>query len=333
MQTSLRRLYLLILLALDSVDALQTPSSYRLDRAVQKVAVKLEEFGRSGNHPTLVIDGNNVRGIGKFQWNPIELQHRVSFVCGEFGIPRAVIVWDHGSCRFATAIQEQQQDVDVVIIFSGLSQRADDVIVKEAGNLVSSFSDNQWSSLAFVTNDGGLASRLRKKSLHQDATKQNKNMALVIDSTRFFHLLSRMEGEGGNSYFSSSKTCENGERLALAMERIQESFRQFAALQKIGYNPRREKTWERCVLAERMRRTFCSLDNIDGGGGGAFAKQYIKDLETRGYTNIASGRELGIPANDTVLAIPGSTRLDKKQKRLLTKYNRAREKGLLGGET
>ena len=79
-----------------------------------------------------------------------------------------------------------------------------------------------------------------------------------------------------------------------------------------------------------MRRAFCSLDDIQQGG--AFAKQYLQDLETRGYTNTTSSRLLDVQDN-SILAIPGSTRLDKRQNRLLTSYNRAREKWQLRGES
>jgi hypothetical protein len=325
---------LILLTSLDIGNSLQTPP-FRLDRAVQKAADKLVEFGQhQENHPTLVVDGNNVRGIANFEWNPVELQHRVSLFCQEFGIPRAVVVWDHGSCRFATAppANNKSQDVDMVIIFSGLSQRADDVMVKESRHLVSSFC-GEWSSLAFVTNDGGLTSRLRQTSLnHQKLSRQShqedastKQMPLIIDSTRFVELLSRISRD---DLFDSSKYEDDN--IWLSMHTVQESLRHFAKLQKLGYNPRREKTWERCVLAETMRRAFCSLDDIQQGG--AFAKQYMQDLETRDYANTTSSRLLDVQ-DDSILAIPGPTRLDKKQKRLLTRYNRAREKGQLGGES
>jgi hypothetical protein len=217
----------------------------------------------------------------------------------------------------------------MVIIFSGLSQRADDVMVKEARHLVSSFC-GEWSSLAFVTNDGGLTSRLRQTSMNHQSSRQShqedatKQMPLIIDSTRFVEVLSRISR---NDSLDSKYEDDN---IWLSMHTAQESLRHFATLQKLGYNPRREKTWERCVLAETMRRAFCSLDNIQQGG--AFAKQYMQDLATRGYTDTTSSRLLDVQ-DDSILAIPGSTRLDKRQKRLLTRYNRARQKGLFGGES
>ena len=65
---------LILLTTLDVGNSLQTPP-FRLDRAVQKAADKLVEFSQHQENPTLVVDGNNVRGIAKFEWNPIERQH------------------------------------------------------------------------------------------------------------------------------------------------------------------------------------------------------------------------------------------------------------------
>jgi hypothetical protein len=294
--------------------SLQSPASF--DRAVEKAADKFSHFSQQQENPTLMIDGNNVRGIAKFKWNPVELHNRVELFCQEYGISRSIIVWDHGSCKFA-APGSDQTDSGLVVLFSGLSQRADDVMVKESSHLVSAFYEKKhWSSLAFVTNDGGLAARLRRKA-QGPSREESAEMPLIMDSTRFVELLYRIDEDRLLSKYNHSDS--------LAMQAAQDSLRGFVKIQKVGYNSRREKTWERCVLAETLRRVFGqrSLDICNSDD--SFAMKYIQDLETRGYSNPS---RVGVSAGleESEVAFPGPSRLDKRERRLLGKYNMVRER-------
>jgi hypothetical protein len=320
-----RKWYLVFILLVElfltsSSWALQSNPS-RFERGVEKAVDKFHAFSQRHHNPTLFVDGNNVRGISKFEWDPIELQHRVSAFCQEFCIPRAVLVWDHGSCKFASPSTE----MDMVILFSGLSRRADDVMVSEACQLVSSSFCEEWSSLAFVTNDAGLVERLRSKSMNHSTKvsdyKDTTGMPLIIDSTRFVELLSRFD-----SGPIDSKTDDN---LAVAVKAAQASLRRFALIQKLGYNPRREKTWERCILAEALRRALTRSSPMGSHPTDSFSILYVQDLETRGYSNPSCEERNEKDDSATLTVVAGPPRLDKQQRRLLDRYNRALLKGKL----
>jgi hypothetical protein len=390
---------------------------------VDKASKKLFEFGTNTNskstsypHGILMVDGNNVRGIAKFQWSPVELSCRIAQLCHTYNISHHVIVWDHGLTRFAA-----MNAVNSVTLFSGLVHRADDILTQEARHIVELFQRRQpvddgsdhdtsfgWGpeQLCFVTNDGELQSRLRrvhergeKETNGRTTIKRKRNIAsasvkerpttsirtgpLILDSTGFVELLSSMDtttdswSEDQNpSYYYSSRT---NSVLGIAMDQAQESLKKFAQLQKTKYNPRREKTWERCILAEWLQRAYCqgepllqttiaALNNhptpqqafreleVRRSRTGldvplSFGTQYLQDLESRGFVTPSSDVSSAtlplslqnetttttIPLyktpiqseNDTWSSIPGPLRLDKREKRLLQKYNSALRKGLV----
>ena len=345
---------ILVLLSLNAIRGLQSAPSTRSswERKIQKAADKLYNFSQHYSNFTLMIDGNNVRGMANFKWNPIELQTRLMFLCQEFGISRAVLVWDHGSYPFATTALSQRHNhetaVEMVVIFSGLSQRADDVIVKEARHLSSLPSkitegghSLQYSKVAVITNDGGLASRLRRQNHYGFASSRGKGanttriesstIPVTIDSTRFVELLSRPTFS--NSYLLEQQIVglEDYTAILHEIDKAQKSLRQFCKVHQLAFNPRREKTWERCVLAETTRRAMSVEKGI---GGGNFAKQYLLDLEGRGYSNPIKLVEQSYSRDNGNLSnmiITGPTRLDKRQKKLLARYNKARVKGELEG--
>ena len=156
---------------------------------VQKVSQKLFEFGNGARHDDddtddeankpnvtrntkiLFIDGNNVRGISKFQtYNPVELTCHVEVLCHIYNIPNYVVVWDHGTYKYAT-IHNQDSARNIftgLTLFSGMTQRADDIIVQEVQRLLlhQGFDSNTSGfSCCVVTNDSGLQFRLRDVSL------------------------------------------------------------------------------------------------------------------------------------------------------------------------
>lgn len=282
-----------------------TPGSSSLDRAVKKASDNFAAFGKQEN-ATLLVDGNNVRGLFKFQWDLVELQNRISKFCNEYSIKRCVVVWDHGRCKFAATENHWEEDVDMVILFSGLAQRADDVMVKEGRHLLSTFCNGDWSSIAFVTNDGGLRQKLISQATR--LSSQQDSRPLLMDSTRFVELLSQQQSSDHHSEQNSSILLDT-----------KESLRKFSALQKIGYNTRREKTWERCILSEALLQCYCQQP-YDGLKSNQFSSSYMGQLMERGYCNPTSVEN----QNDKPFAVQGPSRLDRRQRRLLARYNKAR---------
>mmetsp|Transcript_28116 Transcript_28116/g.58430 ORF Transcript_28116/g.58430 Transcript_28116/m.58430 type:complete len:496 (-) Transcript_28116:1160-2647(-) len=310
--------------------------------------------GSSSDSPKVLwIDGNNVRGIGKFEWNAVELQHRVVVFCHELKIANAIVVWDHGSHRCAVSrkyvfgdtgneITLGDEDVaatgnnnnsdgafcvNLVVLFSGVRQRADDVLVRESKHLVaSSFPDDgepaakiDWSSQAFVTNDRELNYKLRRQSStsndpsirpsrrkrrgklgnygspptsaaadnpagSEEATPGGAENSehpggggsspdpLFCDSTGFLDLLCDLEHDTSNDNKNNTrvlleKLVTIDREASESIETASASLRECSKSQRRGYNPRREKTWERCVQAETLRRFFL-LDPSTGPGPG-----------------------------------------------------------------
>jgi hypothetical protein len=148
-------------------------------------------------------------------------------------------------------------------------------------------------------------SRESRESRTLQPTRTISGTPLVLDCTCFVELLSRVEDP---DTIDSSKAD-------LALNATQESLRRFAAKQRLGWNPRREKTWERCVLAETMRQSLCQqcVHNIDEA---TFASQYLQDLRDRGYAGVEEILQQPSPGE-----IGGPNRLDRRQRRLLGRYN------------
>lgn len=296
------------------ISSLATITSSRYERTLKEAGDKFKEFGKRKD-ALLIIDGNNVRGIARFEWNPVELTMKISKFCDWMGISRIILVWDHGRSKFAVVENELNRETksqDMVVLFSGTSQRADDVIVRESSFLASNFYNDDWSSLGFVTNDGGLKQRLIRRS----GSSCDKR-SLIMDSTRFVELLDQCEEVDAQN---SSKSA-----LSSSMKVTEKSLKKFAQLQRLGYNPRREKTWERCVLAETLIRTYSQDYNKNDQHPDGFAQQYIQCLPERDFLNPSTMQY----NSQTVNSILGPSRLDKRQKRLLARYNKAIHSGLV----
>ena len=358
-----------------------------------------DRFARwANNHPEqrgklqiLWIDGNNVRGVGKFEWNAVELQQRVVRFCHKYKIPNAVVVWDHGNDKSSYSMRysfEQPDDkspvahvadtgdgkqfcVNLLVLFSGLRQRADDVIVRESNHLVASSSQNDrkqdtkldWASLAFVTNDRDLNYKLRQQSTStphsirlsrrkrrdpgrkhdiMDRTKncdEKKNHKasvnpLFCDSTGFLNLLCELPIE----YDMDMRTIDTAASESINKAKL--SIRSCSQSQRRGYNPRREKTWERCVQAETFRRFLGEslvtkanqLSDVELPLGqedenAVFISTFLRKLQSeRGFPSIvhAAGNSANNRLGDPPVQFApflGPARLDKHQRRLLDRYN------------
>ena len=332
-------------------------------KAGQKAADKFARWTSSERPRILWVDGNNVRGIGKFEWNAVELQHRVARFCHKHKIENAVVVWDHGSVPFASSARYSFNDsgdleengnnvfcVDLMVLFSGLSQRADDVLVKESNHLIlSTFQEESplkmdWSSLAFVTNDRDLNFKLRRQSTpnppsirlsrrkrkdtgkvydastaaaassQETKTKASGN-PLFCDSTGFVELLCDLAGD------YDLKLSPSDGQASESIQAAKASIRECSKSQRRGYNPRREKTWERCVQAETLRRVLdkkTSLSSDADAEKASFIESYLQELHNaRGYSISGANESVENQASPFM----GPSRLDKHQRRLLARFN------------
>ena len=410
---------------------------------VKKVSQKLHDFGSSNRQSDdaddeeqqqqqsiLFIDGNNVRGISKFQtYSPIELTCHVEVLCQIYKIPTYVMVWDHGTYKYATIHnQEGARNISGITLFSGMTQRADDIIVQETQRLQHfGLGDGHPCGCCVVTNDSGLQFRLRNMDLigrlgdgssDEDSAieffnrrrgrskKKNNNVGeealstppssssqqqssallsplLIIDSTNFVELLSSIDENdaGSKSVFppgDTTSTSTDGRRkllsqslqsnddLVRAMKQVHDSMQEFSKhVQQqrksskslvYKYNPKREKTWERCIQAEMLQRAYIARPDTSGlqpprthdGADdeeqqqeetSSFGIKYLKDLESRGFycttttfpfiTNAdVHGDQVRLRTEPTTTtSIPGPVRLDKRQKRLLQRFNAALQQG------
>eukprot|EP00529_Nitzschia_sp_RCC80_P019928 CAMPEP_0113498426 /NCGR_PEP_ID=MMETSP0014_2-20120614/31172_1 /TAXON_ID=2857 /ORGANISM="Nitzschia sp." /LENGTH=419 /DNA_ID=CAMNT_0000392461 /DNA_START=10 /DNA_END=1265 /DNA_ORIENTATION=+ /assembly_acc=CAM_ASM_000159 len=169
----------------------------------------------------LWVDGNNVRGMNKFEWNMNELHTIVKQFCVEMDISCAIIVWDHGHepsmfsqttyCRYGGDDNSPtKKELDVAVLFSGLAQRADDVLVKESKYLLEQFFDDDdddgdgdgddhnegvnnndeggrtfdWSSFAFVTSDRELMFKLQRQAMSSESSSSLFHPLLSSRSVR-----------------------------------------------------------------------------------------------------------------------------------------------------
>jgi hypothetical protein len=330
--------------ALEQKHHQQHHRSDRFERGIYKMKRKFVDWSDEyGKDATLWVDGNNLRGMGKFEWTPFEVQEKVACFCCEYNITKTIIVWDHGTIPFACSRtlmtwKELENisnlDLDIVIIFSGLSKRADDVIIQESKRLVSSQNHGDGSSMAFVTSDRELNYQLYRQSVWQDFRECGndddtscdeclQSAPLFCDSTRFLELLRLLET---NLDWMEEDTSQEIESSLLD---VKQRISLFHKQQRRGYNPKREKTWERVVLAETFRRSLCIQDvvmtfSLQSTLHSTFTNAFLIDLQSRGYLTCSSMKNetLGIVGWLQYGDYHGPSRLDKQQRRSLTRFNR-----------
>ena len=264
-------------------------------RNLVKAAARLQSFAERNGTTLLLVDGNNLRGVAQ-DWDAVELQARVHTYCQKNGIHFSIVVWDHGSypCVLPTTATS-------LILFSGLRQRADEVLVQEAGRLT--------ASAAVVSDDVALIQRVQRTSA---ANRLNGECCITLDSTRFAELLRRQP---------DPMLSEREQQIQSELNHTKLQISKFKAQVRGGFRTRREVTWERVVLAETMRRW--SSVSVQGGilSMPSFLKKYRHDLEARGYHSFTSVT-IGNRAIVDPVAFVGPTRLERRQKRLLDRFNR-----------
>jgi hypothetical protein len=199
-----------------------------------------------------------------------------------------------------------------------------------------------WASIAFVTSDRELNYKLRNQVASESfrsalqnekyCTSINRVGSLLCDSKRFLELLKKVRKDSIHS-FDESLIDKDARKV---LQETNASFKYFASLQRQTYNPRREKTWERCIQAETFRRSLCRSFSFDISNNNQaqeiasfipnpFVTMYLEDLYSkREYSSPGDA----IAVDDAPCFIPfrGPARLDKKQRRLLERYNRLAKK-------
>jgi hypothetical protein len=311
----------------------------RLERGVIKMKTKFLEWSvKNGNDAILWVDGNNVRGMGQFEWTPLEVQNRVACFCLDHHITKTVIVWDHGTCPFVCSrtfpwkalhnINTSSFDLEMVILFSGLSNRADHVILQEFKRLVST-EMHAVRSMAFVTSDRELNFKLRRCRISCESVDETlcetsmHSTPLFCDSTRFLDLLRTSRTN------SDWMDDERNQAMESCILDVKQTISLFHKQQRRKYNPKREKTWERVVLTETFRRLLCREYIVTSFTRQSilhsnFSNALLSDLQSRGYltSNSTEKKTVNIVGAMHIGDYQGPSRLDKQQKRSLTRYNR-----------
>lgn len=295
-----------------STFALSSNSSSRFDRKLAKAVSKLDLFALRESPKILIVDGDNVRGTARFDWSHVEVQCRIDAYCRQLPIDYSVVVWDHGSCPFVSQVTPS-----CTALFSGLSKRADDVIVREVDRLLSIGKRELRgeASVVVVTNDKGLTGRLRGKVTEiAKAGETCPPMLLTMDSTRFTEILRNIDVE--------PFVTKRDQVLHKTMEDAKDLFYQYRTRLRGSFD-KRETTWERAVLAELLRRLLMQQQqqqNSQHLGQDTFVSQYLQDLESRGYYSVASFDPNSILQQSTNI-FHGPTRLDRRQKKAMAKFN------------
>jgi hypothetical protein len=329
----------------------------RLQRSLEQTRAKLQAFSstatthsnanaNTNSHTILVVDGNNVRGIGgKFEWSPVEWMDRLEGFCQAYNIHHLVTVWDHGPCPIVTANNHHNHNHTSLCLFSGLSQRGDDVMVQEARHWRDAYTttnntdhdnDNDFHNLCFVTNDNGLQGRLRRLGSDDSRKRVLKttNGPLILDATVILELVREMDNDTTNSNYNKDAlhVFHSDGALYQSVQRAQENLQTFSFQKKL--NLRREKTWQRCVLADAMVRGYIKHhdsetatmarpdddDDHDGAPKDGTTKRYMETAKQRGFQTVEQLSSMEEPTSTANVA--GSFRLDKKEKRMLKKYNK-----------
>lgn len=263
---------------------------------VAKAAAKLDSFAKQPRKKILLVDGSNLRGVSRLGWDHVELQSRIEAYCKFQAIDFSILVWDHGNSPFAIPTSDR-----LVCLFSGLSQRADDVLVKEVENLLL---QEPRICLAVITNDVGLTARIRKKvdMLSGEPPEASSKDHVTVDSSRFAEILS----------YQVSRFSLEEQIIRRQLQDIRDQINIFRAGLRHGLASRSEKTWERVVLAEILLRQLfeiygsCKADN--------FIEWYVQDLRARGFRTTTDGS----PASSIIFK--GPSRLDKRQRRALERF-------------
>ena len=261
-----------------------------------KVELKLNSFARRGEQASrkvLLVDGNNLRGVSGLECDHVELQHRIEHYCKLQAIDLSIVVWDHGSCAFA--IQTSNRSL---VLFSGLSQRADDVLVKEVDFLLQ---QGSGVCLAVVTNDVGLTDRIRRT--FDPFAESRADQYMTVDSSGFVDILKRQQ----------IVLSKDEYRIQQSLGETEDAINMVRAKLRYGLASRREKTWERVVLAEVLRHQLIKIYGPNEADD--TTSRYMQDLRARGFRTTSD-----VPMDS--FEFQGPSRLEKRQRKTLLRFNK-----------
>ena len=262
---------------------------------LSKLELKLDSFaGRlQPSRKVLLVDGSNLRGVSGLRWDHVELQSRIENYCKLQAIDLSVVVWDHGSCAFAIPASDHS-----LVLFSGLSQRADDVLVKEVDFLLQQDSD---VSLAVVTNDVGLTDRIRRT--FDPFAESRADQYMTVDSSGFVDILKRQQ----------IVLSKDEYRIQQSLGETEDAINMVRAKLRYGLASRREKTWERVVLAEVLRHQLIKIYGPNEADD--TTSRYMQDLRARGFRTTSD-----VPMDS--FEFQGPSRLEKRQRKTLLRFNK-----------
>ena len=290
---------------------------------------------------SIVVDANNVRGATAFRLSKPRLTELCEGWAQRNGLcSRVIIVWDHGQ-------EPQSLELNgVAHAFAGPRQSADDVIADQV--VPALLAGGKDERVCVVTTDRGLIYRTKHEA---GATGAPKGALKLLGTRKFVALLfngaaADADNDGGSSAAGGGSRAVIAPEQAIARDeyaRSDASVRAFASsLRTLRRHERRrrrqptspfsasfvapysERTWQRVLMAEKLRRRLVKESRREDGSErallvGAALRDAAERRARRGAPAPAQGSE----------ALLSDCRLDAKQRALLLRYGGALSDGSL----
>lgn len=317
-----------IMLLLTPCNGVRMPvwATERMTLSPSKAAEAVKQLQAPGS--LILIDANNVRGLVGFRWSKVHLASLVGRFARQHGLSqRVVIVWDHASVAQAFHWDEAAH------LFAGPRRSADDVLATDVLHASQGLCEDVW----IATADRELV--WRSKTFAQ--ASEGRLRVRVLSTCRLVGLLLLADRED-----AAARAREELAPLPDRFERSARALGHFLASQRKrrrhehlrrarrrpdGYSaPHAEKTWQRVVLAEALRRLLHARAGADGSHGqtDGFAARLVHSYNDAHGAGAAGGVEAVPSAASRLL---NDVRLDRKGRNWLLRYGAALSEGELDG--
>ena len=288
----------------------------------------------------IIVDANNVRGATAFRLSKQRLATLCTAWAQRNGLrSRVVVVWDHG--QQPTTLEWH----GVTHAFAGPRQSADDVIAEQ---VVPALLTGGCERVCVVTTDRGLIYRMKHEAAESGAAQGRLRL---LGTRKFVALL--LHGAEDETVAGAAASADSPGAAPAVLPKeyalSDASVRQFASsLRPVRPHERRrqrerassrasssgapyaERTWQRVLMAEKLRRSLAKSSELDGsipatGRTGERAPSMQTALVEKAL-DLAAQRRLrrGTPAEideiDGPEAMLSDCRLDAKQRALLLRY-------------
>jgi hypothetical protein len=284
----------------------------------------------------IIVDANNVRGATAFRLS----KQRLATLCTSWaqrnGLrSRVVVVWDHG--QQPTTLEWH----GVTHAFAGPRQSADDVIAEQ---VVPALLTGGCERVCVVTTDRGLIYRMKHEAAESGAVQGRLRL---LGTRKFVALL--LHGAEDETVAGAAASADSPGAAPAVLPKeyalSDASVRQFASsLRPVRPHERRrqrerasssgapyaERTWQRVLMAEKLRRSLAKSSELDGSipatgraGEGAPSTQTAlveKALDLAAQRRLRRGAPAEIDEIDGPEAMLSDCRLDAKQRALLLRY-------------